>query len=213
MLDILLASHSAPPTPTVGLNGWSIAAIFIGPAVVAAVISGAVTFLTLYPASKFRREEAAEVAKRNLNDRALNEFYSPIRELLNEVKVLHAEITRRVNTKGDSGWHTLDHMGEIKANDDSWALFDTMVTTNDRIKQILDEKSGLARGAVTESAVWRVHQSLLSRALTNPDNVPTTKLSYFPKEFETQINAEFDELSAELDANASDKKSKKAKSL
>lgn len=142
-----------------------------------------------------------------MNVRALDEFYSPIRELLNEARILRDHINLRVNKTEDADWHTLDHVAKIKADKVSWALFDAMVQVNERIKQILDEKSGLARGAITASGLWRVHQSLLARALANPKDVPSTELSYFPKEFETQINAKFEALSAELDAHsATDKK-------
>lgn len=208
MLEYLLTRPAPEPTPTVSLDGWAIAALFIGPAVVAAVISGAVTFLALYPASKLRREEAAEVAKRDLNTRALNEFYSPIRELLNEVEILRNEIHRRVNKANVTPWHTLDHIVEIKADKDAWVLYDAMVKVNERIKQLLDEKAGLARGAVTESGLWRVHQSLLARALANPNDVPATELNYFPADFETQINAQFDLLAAQIGAHSEPKKGK-----
>ncbi|MAB77749.1 hypothetical protein [Microbacterium sp. UBA3394] len=211
MLEILLATAPTETPPTVGLDGGAIAALIFGPAVVAAFVSGAVTLLAPYISRKLRRDEATEAAAREMNVRALNEFYSPIRELLNEVKVLRDEISRRVNKPKNPDWHTLDHVPEIKADKVSWALFDAMVQVNLRIKQILDEKSGLARGAVTASGLWRVHQSLLARALANPEDVPSTELSYFPTEFETQINAKFDALSAELDAHsATDKKAKKS---
>ena len=83
MLEILLATAPTETPPTVGLDGGAIAALIFGPAVVAAFVSGAVTLLAPYISRKLRRDEATEAAAREMNVRALNEFYSPIRELLN----------------------------------------------------------------------------------------------------------------------------------
>ncbi|GAA3917785.1 hypothetical protein [Microbacterium invictum] len=209
MLDNLLATSAATPlaesSSTVGLDVGAIWALLLAPAVIAAVISGLITLLAPYISRKLRRDEATEAAARELNVRALNEFYSPIRELLNEVKVLRDEINRRVTVANELAWHTLDHVPEIKNDKVSWALFEAMVATNERIKQLLDEKSGLARGAVPASGRWRVHQSLLKGALANPEEVPRTDLSYFPTEFETQINKNFDVLAGQFGAHSAPK--------
>lgn len=216
-LTLLCTVATATPCPTpsastagsVGLDGGSVASLLLAPAIIAAVISGLVTFLGLWPASKLRRREAAEASQVAFNDRALNEFYAPIRELLSEVRILRDEIKTRVNKTGDPGWHTLDHVEDIRKDPVALALFEAIVKVNTRIKEILDTKSGLALDEVSKSGRWRVHHSLLEHTLKTPGYEAGTTLSYFPTEFEDQINAGFTKAVAEREAHRESASKKK----
>jgi len=188
-------THAATPAPGLDLSFGTILTILVGPAVIAAVI----TLLAQWPASSLRRNEAATAAYRDLSTRALSEFYGPIRERLDEVKILQHEIRVILAAPEDPEWHSLDHINEIKRDKIAWALFGAIMTVNSSIKDILDEKSGLALGSVTESGRWRVHQALLQRSYENPRYAARgIKLSYFPKKFEEQISAGFVSIAAEV---------------
>lgn len=179
----------------------------IGPALSAAVISGLVSVWTLWIARNHRREEAADAACLALDERAMNEFYAPIRQLLQEVEYLRNEIRTRLNGEEEE-WHILDHIYEVEADPVAWSMFEEIVGVNRRIKAILDEKSGLTGGAVSASGRWRVHHGLLARTLTDKSLAGETTLSYFPPEFEEQIEAAHDKLAVEIDTHRGKKPAK-----
>ncbi|MFK0402738.1 hypothetical protein ACIQTT_10440 [Microbacterium sp. NPDC090225] len=192
------ASPTPTPTPvdevklSVSLDAFTWLGLLVGPAVTAAIIG----LVSLWPASGLRRKETVAAAGREFQTRALNEFYSPICEMLDEVRILRDALKSRMN--GGEDWHLLDNVEDIRQNPGSWSLFDSIVKTNRRIRKILDEKSGLALDDVTESGRWRVHQTMLEGAFGDPEYVADAKLSYFPKEFEAQLRTGRQKLTAQL---------------
>lgn len=199
------AATEAPAAPVVEVDTLG---LVIGPALTAAVFSGLVSLWTLWIARDHRREEAADAACLDLDERAMNEFYAPIRQLLQEVEYLRNEIRSRLNGEED-GWHILDHIDEVAADPVAWSMFEEIVGVNGRIKAILDEKSGLTGGAVSASGRWRVHHGLLARTLTDKSLAGETTLSYFPTEFEDQVEAAHDKLAEEIDTHRGKKPAKK----
>lgn len=182
---------AASPTSTpadevklsVSLDAFTWLGLVVGPAVTAAAIG----FFGLWPASWLRKDETATVATRELQTRALNELYSPICAMLDEVRVLRDALKERM--RGGDEWHILDNIDAIRDNRVSWSLFGAIVKANTSIRGILDTKSGLALDDIITSGRWRVHHTMLEGAFTQPGYVADVQLSYFPREFEDEMRA------------------------
>jgi hypothetical protein len=115
----------------------------------------------------------------------LNELYAPIVLLLDQDRIMH----RRMKQGKAENWHMLDNVETIRADPVDSRLAQNIIDVNQRIRAILETKAGLVGDQVPASfAKFLTHQDMLAAAFTGLPFVKQPEdLTYFPKDFETDI--------------------------
>lgn len=165
--------------------------IYGGPAVIAALITVLLGSVIQYLFT-MRKERAT--ALRDLQVKALNEFYAPIKTLLAGNLVLRDALLTELGVAAGEGWHMLDHLDAIHGNQTARQIVEEVLGINKKIGDILESKSGLDLGQSAHKAQWEVHRRLLDRAVNGASGQINGTLTYFPKSFEDDINQMHDAL-------------------
>lgn len=183
---------AAETTSTSGMDaskGWW--ETYGGPAVIAALITVLLGSVIQY---LFTMRKERTTALRDLQVKALNEFYAPIKTLLGGNLVLRGALFDELGVAAGEEWHMLDHLDEIRGNAMVREIVEEVLGINKKIGEILESKSGLDLGQSAFKAQWEVHRRLLDRAFGGAPGQIKGKLTYFPKGFEDDINRMHDEL-------------------
>ncbi|WP_159106703.1 hypothetical protein [Streptomyces rishiriensis] len=184
----ILATTGGTPSPSEGVSAPTATIIS---AVIAFVTAGIVSLVT--NALTHKRERNAY--RRELNLKRLNELYGPVKLLLDQNKVLSAQLKEG----RPEAWHILDHVNEIRGDVDDKAIVDQILAIDKKIANILEEKSGLCLIPIPDSfSKFLGHYSMLSRAFAGQSIVRNSSYEYFPKQFEADVLGGYNLLAAKL---------------
>ncbi|MEU3783367.1 hypothetical protein [Streptomyces sp900129855] len=198
MITFLVAAPTPTPTPAPGSGGISAPTATLISAVIAFLTASIVGFLTNI--FTIRRED--KKYRRELNLQRLNELYAPLKLLLAQDLVLAKQL-REGKPDGPDGWHLLDHIDEVLADEQDKVIANQILEINKKIAGILETKAGLALVPMSDSfSTFLGHHAMLSRALQGRAFVRTAKFEYFAKDFEKDVEAAYVNLSQEIKKEA-----------
>lgn len=184
----ILATTGGTTSPSQGISAPTATIIS---AVIALVTAGIVSLVT--NALTHKRER--NTYRRELNLKRLNELYGPLKLLLDQNKVLSAQLKEG----RPEDWHILDNVSEIKGDVDDKAIVDQILAIDKKIVGILEDKSGLCLIPIPDSfSKFLGHYGMLSRAFAGQSIVRNSTYEYFPKKFEADVLEGYDTLAAKL---------------
>ncbi|MFV8266411.1 hypothetical protein ACNQR9_25680 [Mycolicibacterium peregrinum] len=186
---VVMAAEATPGGGADTSKGWW--ETYGGPAVIAALITVLLGSLIQY---LFTMRKERTTALRDLQVKALNEFYAPIKTLLDGNLVLRDALLAELGVPAGEEWHMLDHLDEIRGNPLAQEIVEEVLGINKKIGEIIETKSDLDLGQSLHKAQWEVHRRLLTRAFSGAPGQIKGKLTYFPKGFEDDVNDMHDEL-------------------
>lgn len=142
----------------------------------------AITALVVTARTTDRRERRA--ATTALRIRQLNEFYAPLRLLLDE----NARHRERLAPDDPETWHVLDNLSVLRSDPARSAVVEEILAINDDISKILRSKAGLAVSDWPEDfSKFQNHRATLSRTWRGGREPSGSDLKYFPAEFEEHV--------------------------
>lgn len=178
--------------------------LLLGPAVIAAVVAGAVSLAQIWTAG--RRENKRMLQEFRL--RQLNDLFGPLQFSLAQVKTIgktlretaESQLEESKRSSRENPWHILDNIPEICANEQLKGMADDIAAINSSIITLMEKNSGLAlEDAIPESYELFVrHTTLLRRGLNDNKSPAQLDAKYFPKEFEIYVNKKHAETVAAL---------------
>ncbi len=143
----------------------------------------------------------AEVRRRALERRTqqLNELYGPVLLLRNQCHYLARKL-RESKTDPDA-WHILDHVPEVLQDPIDGPIAHMIVAINTRIEELIVNKAGLLWGAGPPRSwiLFLGHSRVLSIALSGGTAPALNEFSYFPPDFDSDLQQAYDALRADVD--------------
>ncbi|MDA8310863.1 MAG: hypothetical protein M0Z46_09665 [Actinomycetota bacterium] len=156
-------------------------------ALAAAVLVAAVSIVSLAVTNTTTNRRDRREARLDLATRQLNDFYAPLVILLDQDGLVHERLSQGKGTN----WHILDNVENVLAHPVDGPLARSIISINERIRDILETKSGLIGDRMPSSfARFLSHQTMLEQALSGKPYVKELEAArYFPKQFEDDIRA------------------------
>lgn len=169
--------------------------LLLGSGVASAIGAGIVTSVLQH---RFNRTQKRDDARLELRLRSLNEFYAPLKTLLDENKVLAQSLRAEFSVPDGTEWHALDNLDAIKASPSALKIAQEILAINGRIGAILETKSGLDLGELQYIPNWEVHRRLFAQAFEEGAGDIKRDLAFFPPKFEVEVNEIHRSLLAEV---------------
>lgn len=99
------------------------------------------------------------------------------------------------------GWHVLNNIKEVKADQEMMALLKEIVTKNDQIIELFEQKGSLIMDFDKQPKSYDrfyQHHLYIKLAISGPDWDPSDNIETFPTEFDDDIEAVCKELHGEV---------------
>lgn len=165
-------------------------------ALAAAVLVAAVSIVSLFVTNTTTDRRDRRKARLDRSTRQLNDFYAPLVILLDQDGLLH----ERLSQAKDTNWHILDNVEDVLSHPVDGPLAQSIVAINERIRNIIETKSGLFGDDIPGSfAKFLSHHTMLEQALSGKPYVKELESArYFPREFESDIRAGYQRVLAQM---------------
>lgn len=165
-------------------------------ALTAAVLVAAVSIVSLLVTNTTTDRRDRRKARLDLSTRQLNDFYAPLVILLDQDGLLHERLSQG---KG-MNWHILDDVENVLSHPVDGPLAQSIVRINERIRNIIETKSGLICDDIPRSfAKFLSHHTMLEQALSGQPYVKELEAArYFPTQFESDVRAGYQRVVAQM---------------
>jgi hypothetical protein len=169
-------------------------------AFIAAAVAVLVALVSAWVQIRLAKDAERDAKTRILLDyrlRQLNEFYAPLKLLLDADKELSEQL--RVNKPDADDWHLLDHIDDVKANALDDRLFEQIIGISGQVRDLLVTKAGLAMNPSVGFVDFMGHLHSLERAKAGgPFAGDRAHYKRFPHDFEKHVNSSFQFVTEEI---------------
>ncbi|MFG3441136.1 hypothetical protein ACGF0J_28125 [Nonomuraea sp. NPDC047897] len=156
--------------------------------VLAAVISLITAVTVAYATYRLTGKKEERSVSKDLHLKRLNEFYAPIKLLLDQDKVL----IEHLREGKPEGWHLLDNVATVISDDTDNQIASQIIAINKKIALILEKSAGLSLRQIPQSySLFLGHYYMLERAFTGKPFARNNRFEYFPRQFEEDINSDY----------------------
>jgi hypothetical protein len=162
--------------------------------VLAAAIAAAASFVaaliaagaSIYTARKQSSSQQLQYAQRQLY-----ELYGPLKMLRDHSKELRAKIgPPGQDLTNPADWRLVEHIEDVPRGSPQAAMVDSIISINDRISKLLEEKGGLSvqMPPPHSFAQFLAHAELLARSWKAHKNQTEDERTVFPRDLDNSID-------------------------